>query len=118
MSTQGDVLLVDGGFVSPSGTMEWEMTLPANLATVVGDLPGAILLPDSSAITGCIISALLSQTRGAPSTTGPVSIADCRDHWQALERLGIGAAPLRCGPWSPGDTHLDRFRGRFGRNGR
>ena len=32
MSSRGDVLLVDGGFVSPPGTIEWNVTLPASLA--------------------------------------------------------------------------------------
>jgi amino acid adenylation domain-containing protein len=107
--SRGDILPVDGGLVSPCGPIEWTMTLPANLAAVLGHHE-APLLPDSSAITGCILSSLLSQAHDAPATTGPVSIAACRDHWQSLNRLGIGAAPLRCGRWSPSDAYIDHFR--------
>jgi hypothetical protein len=110
MSSRGDVLLVDGGLVSPPGTIEWSVTLPAGMTPILGNQHEASLLPDSAAITGCILSSLLSQDRGAPATTGPVGIAACRDHWQALDRMGIGAAPLRCGRWSPGDAYLDHFR--------
>jgi predicted amino acid dehydrogenase len=107
---RGDVLPVEGGLVSPVGAIEWTVTLPANIAAVLGHHYGAGLLPDSSAVTGCILSSLLSQTHGAPASTGPVSVTACRDHWQALNQLGIGAAPLRCGRWSPSDAYLDYFR--------
>ena len=86
-------------------------TLPAGVASLLGNLPDGHLLPGAEAITGCILSALLSQRCGAPATTGPVSLAACREHWQVLERLGGGAAPLRCGDWSPSAAQLARLRG-------
>jgi amino acid adenylation domain-containing protein len=116
MSVRGDVLLVDGGFVSPRGTLQWQMTLPAN-AAVLGDHAEAAFLPDSRAITGCILSSLLLQAAGAPATIGPVDVATCRNHWLALERMGIGAAPLRCRSWSPSASYLEMFRTQFGRAG-
>ena len=61
-------------------------------------------------MTGCILSALLSQRHGVAATTGPVTLATCREHWQSLERMDIGAAPLRCGSWSPTDRYLAKFR--------
>jgi predicted amino acid dehydrogenase len=108
--SRGDVLPVEGGLVSPPEAIEWTATLPANLAAVLGLHHAAGLLPDSSAITGCILSSLLSQAHGAPATTGPVGVTACRDHWQALKRMDIGAAPLRCGRWKPSDAYLDHFR--------
>jgi amino acid adenylation domain-containing protein len=107
--SRGDILPLDGGLVSPRGLIEWTMTMPANFSAVLGHHEAG-LLPDSTAITGCILSSLLAQSHDAPATTGPVSITACRDHWQALHRLGIGAAPLRCGRWSPSDAYLNDFR--------
>ncbi len=43
MSSRGDVLLVDGGFVSPPGTIEWNVTLPANLAALLDNRAEASL---------------------------------------------------------------------------
>jgi predicted amino acid dehydrogenase len=114
MATQRDVLLVEGGLVSPPGTIDWQMALPPNLTLFGG---GAVpnLLPDAMTITGCILSSLLSDH--ACATVGPVSVAHSRAHWDAMARLGIGSAPLRCAGWLPGDAYLDQFRARFGRTG-
>jgi predicted amino acid dehydrogenase len=117
MASRGDVLLVDGGLVSPPGTIEWSVNLPAGIAAVLGHHPEASLLPGSTSITGCILSSLLAQHDGALATAGPVSAATCRDHWRTLERMRIGAAPLGCGRWSASATYLDQFGGRFGHFG-
>jgi predicted amino acid dehydrogenase len=108
MSSGGDVLLVEGGLVSPPGPIEWTITLPAGIATILGPEAEASLLPASGSITGCILSSLLAED-GVAATAGPVTVAACRDHWQALERMRIGAAPLVCGRWSPGTTYFDQF---------
>ncbi|HEY6704572.1 MAG TPA: amino acid adenylation domain-containing protein [Xanthobacteraceae bacterium] len=116
MSSRGDVLLVDGGLVSPPGTIEWSVNLPAGIAAVLGHHhPEANLLPGSTSITGCILSSLLVQDDAA--TAGPVSVATCRDHWRTLERMKIGAAPLGCGRWPASAAYLDQFGGRFGHSG-
>jgi hypothetical protein len=65
------------------------------------------LLPSTTAITGCMLSALLSKAHGATASIGPVSLDISKQHWDVLERLGIGAAPLRCGPWPVPDAALD-----------
>jgi hypothetical protein len=117
MASRGDVLLVDGGLVSPPGTIEWSVNLPAGIAAVLGHHPEASLLPGSTSITGCILSSLLAQHDGALATAGPVSAATCRDHWRTLERMRIGAAPLGCGRWSASATYLDQFGSRFGHFG-
>src|SRR5262249_14967085 len=46
MSSRGDALLVEGGFVAPPGAIDWQVTLAANLATMIGKNP-ASLLPGS-----------------------------------------------------------------------
>ena len=117
MASRGVVLLVDGGLVSPPGTIEWNVNLPAGIAAVLGHHPEASLLPGSTSITGCILSSLLAQHDGALATAGPVSAATCRDHWRTLERMRIGAAPLGCGRWSASATYLGQFGGRFGHFG-
>jgi predicted amino acid dehydrogenase len=117
MSTRGDVLLADGGFVSPPGTMEWHMTLPAGVVPGIGNLAEAALPPSSTVITGCILSPLLLKAANAPATIGPVDVATSRDHWQAMQRMGIGAAPFRCGNWMPDAAYLQKFRAQFGRMG-
>jgi amino acid adenylation domain-containing protein len=117
MSSRGDVLLVDGGLVSPSGTIEWSVNLPAGIAAVLGHHPEASLLPGSTSITGCILSSLLAQDAAALAAAGPVSAATCRDHWRTLERMRIGAAPLGCGRWSASTAYLEQFSGRFGQRG-
>jgi hypothetical protein len=71
MASRGDVLLVDGGLVSPPGTIEWSVNLPAGIAAVLGHHPEASLLPGSTSITGCILSSLLAQHDGALATAGP-----------------------------------------------
>jgi predicted amino acid dehydrogenase len=117
MASRGDVLVVDGGLVSPPGTIEWSVNLPAGIAAVLGHHPEASLLPGSTSITGCILSSLLAQGDAALATPGPVSAATCRDHWQTLERMRIVAAPLGCGRWSASAAYLERFSGRFGQRG-
>jgi amino acid adenylation domain-containing protein len=117
MSSRGDVLLVDGGLVSPSGTIEWSVNLPVSIAAVLGHHLEASLLPHSASITGCILSSLLTQDAAALTTTGPVSAAICRNHWRTLERMRIVAAPLGCGSWSPTAAYLDQFGSRFGQPG-
>ena len=117
MSSRGDVLLVDGGLVSPPGTIEWSVNLPVSLAAVLGHHLEASLLPHSASITGCILSSLLAQDDVALATAGPVSAATCHDHWRTLDRMRIGAAPLGCGSWSPSAAYLDQFGGRFGQPG-
>jgi hypothetical protein len=117
MSSRGDVLLVDGGLVSPPGTIEWSVNLPVGLAAVLGHHLEASLLPHSASITGCILSSLLAEDDVALATAGPVNAATCRDHWRTLERMRIGAAPLRCGSWSPSAAYLDQFGSRFGQPG-
>jgi predicted amino acid dehydrogenase len=114
MSSRGDVLLVDGGLVSPPGTIEWSVNLPAGIAAVLGHHPEASLLPGSTSITGCILSSLLAQDAAALAAAGPVSAATCRNHWRTLERMRIGAAPLGCGRWSASTAYLEQFSGRFG----
>jgi predicted amino acid dehydrogenase len=117
MSSRGDVLLVEGGLVSPPGAIEWSVSLPASIAAVLGHYHEASLLPGSTSITGCILSSLLAQHDAALAAAGPVSVATCRDHWRTLERMRIGAAPLGCGRWSPSAAYLDQFGGRFGHSG-
>jgi predicted amino acid dehydrogenase len=118
MSSRGDVLLVDGGLVSPPGTIEWSVNLPAGIAAILGHHhPEASLLPGSTSITGCILSSLLAQHDVALAAPGPVSAATCRDHWRTLERMRIGAGPLGCGRWSASAAYLDQFGGRFGHPG-
>jgi amino acid adenylation domain-containing protein len=117
MSSRGDVLLVDGGLVSPPGRIEWSVTLPAGIAAILGRHAEASLLPDTASITGCILSSLLARDNDALATTGPVSAATCRDHWRTLEWMSIGAAPLVCGRWSPSTAYLDQFGDRFGQSG-
>ena len=118
MLSRGDVLLVDGGLVSPPGMIEWSVNLPAGIAAVLGlHHPEASLLPGSTSITGCILSSLLAQHDVALAAPGPVSAATCRDHWRTLERMKIGASPLGCGRWSASAAYLDQFGGRFGHSG-
>jgi amino acid adenylation domain-containing protein len=113
MVSHGDVLLVDGGLVSPPGTIQWTlMPPPPSLATVLGDDRETRQLPDASAITACILSSLLTDHYNAAATTGPVTVRACLDHWEMLERMGIGVAPLRCASWSPPDGYLRAFGGR------
>jgi predicted amino acid dehydrogenase len=112
MTSQGDVLLVEGGFVLPPGPIEWTVALPDNLSSRFDVLLETNLLPlqNTNAITGCILSALLSNSHGATASVGPAGLEACREHWEVLARLGIGAAPLRCGSWSVPEGNLASFR--------
>ena len=44
-------------------------------------------------------------------TTGPVNLDHCRAYWHGFHRLGLAAAPLHCGAWSPHSSDLERFLG-------
>jgi len=112
MTRQGDVLLVEGGLVLPQQPMEWTSALPDDLPSGFDAAFAASWLPfaDTTAITGCILSGLLSNKWGATASVGPVELNDCREHWDVLSRLGIGAAPLRCGSWRVADANLSNFR--------
>jgi amino acid adenylation domain-containing protein len=116
MTSRGDVLLVEGDLVSPPGAIDWTVTLPASVPAL-GHYPATGLLSDSSAITGCVLASLISQDPDVPTTTGPLTPAICRDHWEALRRMGIGAAPLRCGSWFPNRAYLARFGDLYARPG-
>jgi amino acid adenylation domain-containing protein len=112
MTSQKDVLLVDGGFVLPREPIEWTLALPENFRSQFEALLGLNQIPlqSTTAITGCILSALLSKSHGATASVGPVGLEACREHWDVLARLGIGAAPLRCGSWLVPETNLASFR--------
>ena len=112
MMTHKDVLLIDGGFVSPQEPIEWTLAFPEHVPSRFDALFGTSLLPfqNGTAITGCILSALLSKKFGATASVGPVELEVCREHSDVLSRLGIGAAPLRCGSWSVPETHVADFR--------
>ena len=68
------------------------------------------MLPSSDMITGCIVSSLLPAAEGFAPTIGPVTMDHCRAYWHGFQRLGLAAAPLHCGGWSPGASDLERFR--------
>src|SRR5215813_6203424 len=63
MTSQKDVLLVDGGLVLPHDPIEWIEAVPENLPSRFDALFGLNLLSlnDTTAITGCILSSLLSK---------------------------------------------------------
>jgi amino acid adenylation domain-containing protein len=112
MTAQEDVLFVNGGLIAPPGPIEWDMMLPGNLAATVSSGPETNLVFAPNEITGCILSALLTNSCGAAATTAPVTVDSCREHLQLLQKLGVRAA-LRCGPWSPNEAYLSQFRSRF-----
>ncbi len=112
MTRRRDVLLVEGGFVLPREPIEWTSALPDNLPSGFDAAFGMGWLPfeDTTAITGCILSGLLSKKWGATPSVGPIGLNDCREHWDLLVRLGVGAAPLRCGSWRVPEASLASFR--------
>jgi amino acid adenylation domain-containing protein len=112
MASRKDVLLVDGGFVKPREPLEWIVALPDKIPSRFEPAFGsyATRLQDPSAITGCILSALLSHSHGATVSLGPVGLETCREHWDVLSRLDIGAAPLRCGSWPIPAANLKSLR--------
>jgi amino acid adenylation domain-containing protein len=118
MTSHGDVLLVNGGLVSPPGSMKWDVALPRGWAAmgIKNGPPETGLMFAANEITGCILSSLLTSSRGAPPTTGPVTVERCREHLQLLQALGVRAV-LRCGGWSPNETYLSRFRSRYAQPG-
>src|SRR5262249_19846357 len=106
----GDILFASGGSVRPRGQSNWMMTLPPELLAMARDGGLQALMPASTAITGCVLSSLLPVSAGLPATLGEVTIQECREHWQAFAALGVEAAPLHCGTWTPTPADIMRFR--------
>jgi len=109
MTSRGDVLLVDGGLITPPGKVDWSITLPSNLAALVRQEANVDLLPRSDEITACIFSALMVERQVAPAMTGVATVEECRTHWVALEEMGVTAGRFRCGRWALDNRLLSRF---------
>lgn len=109
---RGDLLVAAGGRVLVPGRIEWSLSTPPQIVGLPAGVISRDLLSVDGTMTGCILSSLLMR-RGAPATLGPTSIADSRAHWDLLESLDIGAAPLHCGPIVYAADWLTAFAGRF-----
>ncbi len=109
LESAGDVLFVNGGSVGLNEPLRWTCALPAGVPSVSKSLLAQAMLPSSEMITGCIVSSVLPRDGFAP-TCGPVALDHCRIYWHGFHRLGLAAAPLHCGSWSPSALDLERFR--------
>src|SRR6266571_3293542 len=110
IESAGDILFVNGGSIRLNEELHWNCALPAGTPAVSRSFLSQALLPSSEMITGCILSALLPQAGDFRPTIGAVTLEHCRDYWRGFGHLGIAAAPLHCGTWSPKSADLDRFR--------
>jgi len=110
IESAGDILFVNGGSIRLNEELHWNCALPAGTPAVSRSFLSQALLPSSEMITGCILSALLPQAGDFRPTIGAVTLEHCRDYWRGFGHLGIAAAPLHCGAWSPKSADLDRFR--------
>jgi amino acid adenylation domain-containing protein len=106
----GDILFVNGGSVCLNEPIDWTCAMPPGIPALSRSLLSQAVLPSSDKLTGCILSSLLPRAGGLAPTLGAVTPDQCRDHWASFERLGITAATLHCGSWSPAAPDLARFR--------
>lgn len=101
-TARGEILVVSGGTLDCGAIERDHLDLPAELA---GRIRAVIAL---HALPGCQLEPLLLATDPSlPATVGLVSPAVARAMWDATERLGIVAAPLRLGQWLIDEPTLD-----------
>jgi predicted amino acid dehydrogenase len=110
----GDILFSEGGLLQAPAAIGKLTHLPAELpAHLHWDV---MAHNDPFSLFGCMLSALLgARDETLQPTLGQVALADCLDHYEALQELGFGAADPRCDDYVPAAALREAFRRRFGR---
>jgi hypothetical protein len=105
----GDILCLSAGSVRVDDGVDWAFALPPQVQSLRRHELVRSMLPRGDMITGCMLSALLPALADLRPTVGPVTAADCLRYWDAMRQLGVTAAPLHCGTWTPAPVDLARF---------
>jgi hypothetical protein len=108
-NTACDVLCVAGGAVRLPEPFKWELAVPPGAPAPLRIRQAEALMPPARAITGCIFSSVLPLSAGLQPTVGGLATQDCKAYWDGFARLGIEAAPLHCGSWTPTPADLLKF---------
>ena len=115
---QADILFTEGGVLrSPRPINQLRYWHP-EWAQVMGPMRGeADAAPSPFEITGCVLSGLLSSRfEELQPTIGLTDAQTCLQHYTALGRLGLQAAPLHCQDYVLPEALIGDFRGRFASN--
>ena len=117
IETDGDTLFAEGDLLrlpTPATSM---MYLPEEAERLLRRANAVSLLDfDPHAITGCVLSGLLSHRYAdlAP-TIGEVDGEICLRHYELLHKLKFGVTDLHCEGYAIQEDSIRRFRERFGR---
>jgi amino acid adenylation domain-containing protein len=109
-NNSADVLCLTGDSLRLGEQFKWTIALPPGIPTVLRNHPASGLLPPENIMTGCILSSILPGAAGLRPILGPPQASDIRAYWKAFKDLGLDAAPLHCGAWSPSHNEILKFK--------
>ncbi len=110
-----DIIFTEGGVLGLPEPLRETAYHPPNLKdpTDLGRF-AEFLGHDSTSITGCVFSGLLSGTFGLRPTIGPVAAEEALAHYSALVVLGFTGGRLQCDSYVLRQDLVERFRRAFG----
>ena len=112
---QADILFTEGGVMQSPNPLKHTIHYPPHLAQRLrlAEFLGDSFV-DSTRITGCVFSSLLSASFGLPSTTGIVEAKDAIQHYHLLSDLGFQGSQLHCEGYVLPQEAIEKFRDHFG----
>lgn len=108
---QADILFTEGGVMQSPNPFKYTIHYPPQLAQrlslteIFGDT-----FADSTSITGCVFSSLLSASFGLPSTTGIIKASETIQHYKLLSELGFEGSQLHCEGYVLAQEAIEKFR--------
>lgn len=110
LKQSADILFTEGGALYLPQGLQHQCYTPAGLENVFID-SGML---DPHILMGCTLSSLLSALHAhLPATLGMPDTAECLAFYQALQQLGVAAAPLQCDDYLLSDAAIEHFRQHF-----
>jgi len=119
LDTDGDILFTEGDLLHLPFPSTCQMYLPEEVETALRRTETIPFLAfEPHAITGCVLSGLLSHCYpDLEPTIGEVDVEMCLRHYEHLHSLRFGVADPRCEDYAIPERSIQRFRERFGGGG-
>lgn len=116
LAQKADILFTAGGIVRAPAPIRCLVHAPAGADAIIQQLFGeAFLHRDPHAISGCVLSSLLSAScDDLPPVLGLPRPTACRAHHAALHAMGFRAAPPHCLGRRLDERSVARFVARYG----
>ncbi|KJS29781.1 MAG: hypothetical protein VR64_19125 [Desulfatitalea sp. BRH_c12] len=116
LERDGDILFTEGDLLRLPFATTCQMYLPAEVEAALRHSEALSLLAfEPRAITGCILSGLLTHRYAdLEPTIGEVDGPTCLRHYNHLHSLRFTVADPQCEGYAVPETAIQKFRGRFG----